>query len=81
MVTPVSVSAPELGGPLQIKFEPVQVMTRVLVPEVQVYVAVAVDDPITAVHFAYTVRLAVTVVLAVNAVPPPLTAVYQPPKV
>jgi hypothetical protein len=68
IVTPVSVSEPELGGPLQIKFEPVQIMTRVVVPEFQVYVAVAVYDPVTAVHFAYTVILAVTVVLAVNAV-------------
>jgi hypothetical protein len=81
IVTPVSVSEPELGGPLQIKFEPVQVMTRVFVPEFQVYVAVAVYDPVTAVHLAYTVIFPVTVVLAVKGVPPPLGCVYQPPNV
>jgi hypothetical protein len=35
----------------------------------------------TAVHLAYTVIFAVTVVAAVNCVPPPFMAVYQPPKV
>jgi hypothetical protein len=34
-----------------------------------------------AVHLAYTVILLVTVVVAVNCVPPPLVEVYQPPKV
>jgi hypothetical protein len=32
-------------------------------------------------HFAYTVSLAVTVVVAVNTAPPPFGSVNQPPKV
>jgi hypothetical protein len=68
MVTPVSVSVPKLG-PLQIKVELVQSKVRVLVPEFQVYVPLAVPVPVTPdVHFAYTVMFPVTIVLVVNAV-------------
>ena len=48
IVTPVLVEVPKLG-PLQVKFELVQVKVRVFVPEFHMYVPLAVYVPGTAV--------------------------------